>query len=620
MRRASVRLAASAAVVLVAGVINATGAEASGHTYEVVQCDPLNRGSADAVLEDSSPYAARSFCGDPHDAYSIKVDNVGHAQHGGFGRVRWATGSADLSIVAVDVRAKLRRDNGHAARLWVGDEKLNQVAGVATGGDGATAFKRYRWSASGRGSSQFVAGLSCERPAGCRRSDAAKTWVRGVRMKVADHSDPVFATLDGSLLSKNWLRGDQRLRADSDDLGSGLDRIVLRVNGSVDSLQRGSCDAIPVPKFSPRMVPCASEAILNDAPKTASSPFHDGANAVGLCAIDFAGNRTCAFRDVRVDNTPPAVSFAATQDPDDPELVRAPVHDATSGVKDGTILYRPVGQSAWQPLGARLRHGALQGRVDSIGNSPGRYEFAAYATDVAGNVARTTTRADGRPMILEFPLKTASRLSAHLAPGGASRLTVGYGHGAKVAGRLRDAAGRPLGGQPVTVTERFGAGALIDRRVRTVMTDPDGLWGERLPAGPSRRVTATFDGTRRYLSDDKSAGGLHVKTKATFHLSRPRVREGRRVVFRGRVAHLAARIPAGGKLIELQVKDGPQWHTVRQTFSTHAGGHYKMRYRFARFYTSNVSYRFRVKVLREQGWPYKAPVSSRARRLVVKAR
>jgi hypothetical protein len=83
---------------------------------------------------------------------------------------------------------------------------------------------------------------------------------------------------------------------------------------------------------------------------------------------------------------------------------------------------------------------------------------------------------------------------------------------------------------------------------------------------------------------------------------------------------MAARIPAGGKLVELQVKDGPHWHTVRQAFYTRANGHYRMPYRFARFYTSNVSYRFRVRVLRELGWPYKAPVSSRVRRLVVKAR
>jgi hypothetical protein len=244
----------------------------------------------------------------------------------------------------------------------------------------------------------------------------------------------------------------------------------------------------------------------------------------------------------------------------------------------------------------------------------------AQATDVAGNVAQTTRRQDGQPMILTFPLKVAAKLSAHLAPGGGPQLTIGYGHSSKVAGRLRDASGRPIAGQRVTVTEHFGAGALIGRRVRTVVTDRDGLWGERLPAGPSRRVTATYEGTARYLPDLANAGTVRVKTKATLHLSRRRVLEGRRVVFRGRVAHLAARIPAGGKLIELQVKDGAHWHTVRQAFYTGATGRYRMRYRFARFYTSNVSYRFRLKVPRELGWPYKAPVSSHPRRLVVKAR
>ena len=223
-------------------------------------------------------------------------------------------------------------------------------------------------------------------------------------------------------------------------------------------------------------------------------------------------------------------------------------------------------------------------------------------------------------MRLTFPLKSGVKLNAHLAPGGSRRMTVAYGQGAKVAGRLRDASGQPLAGQEVTVTEYFGAGALIDRRVRTVRTDSDGLWGERLPAGPSRTVSATYDGTTRYLADRAKAGRLRVKTRATFHLSRRHVLEGRRVIFRGRVAHFAARIPAGGKLIELQVKDGSQWHTVRQAFYTRRNGRYRMHYRFARFYTSDVAYRFRVKVLRETGWPYKAPVSSRAKRLVVKAR
>jgi hypothetical protein len=593
---------------------------AAGHTYTVVQCDPLNRSHADAVLEDASPYAARSFCGDPRNDHAIKVASTGHAQRGGFGRVRWETGSPDLAIVGVDLRGKLRRDNGHVARLWMADPRLNEIARVAAGHAGATAYRRYRWDARGHGAHQLVASLTCERPAGCRRSNRAKTWVREVRLKVADYSDPSFTTLDGTLLSRGWLRGAHDLQAQGTDSGSGISELIVLVNGIQLARSDGGCDNVRHGYYAARFGPCANDAILFDIPETGVGPFHDGLNAVLVCARDFAGNRTCEKRTVRVDNTPPRISFAASQDPDDPELIHAAIRDPTSGVASGQILYRRLGDASWRHLETRLRAGALTARVDSTTNPAGEYEFMAQATDVAGNVARTTRRADGQPMVLSFPLKATSRLSAHLAPGGTSRLTIRYGHNSKVAGQLRDAAGRPLAGQPITVTEHFGAGALIDRRVRTVRTDRDGLWGERLPAGPSRRVTATYAGTTRFLPDEASAGRVRVKTKATLRLSRHRVPEGRRVVFRGRVAHLAARIPAGGKLIELQVKDGSRWHTVRQAFYTGPSGRYRMRYRFARFYTSNVSYRFRVKVLRELGWPYKAPVSSHAKRLVVKAR
>jgi len=68
------------------------------------------------------------------------------------------------------------------------------------------------------------------------------------------------------------------------------------------------------------------------------------------------------------------------------------------------------------------------------------------------------------------------------------------------------------------------------------------------------------------------------------------------------------------------VKDGSRWHTVRHPFYTRYNGRYHLGYRFGRFYTSDVAYRFRVRVLRERDWPYKTPVSSGVRKLVVKAR
>jgi hypothetical protein len=595
-------------------------AGAAGQTYTVVQCHPLNRARANAILEDAPPYAARSFCGDPQNDYAIKVTSTRYSRHGGYGRVRWTTGSSALGIVSVELRAKLRRDNGHAARLWMADPHLNEVAPVAGGHAHATAYRHYSWDARGHGPRQFVASLRCERADGCKQSHLAKTWVRAIRFKVADYSAPGFSALNGTLLSGGWLRGAQSVHAQANDLGSGLETLAVTVNGVQLAAQNGTCEGIPGTAYAARIAVCGADVFVSEGPATSEPPFHDGQNSVSVCAVDFAGNRTCEERSVRVDNTPPAIAFTASQEVDDPELIRAPVADTTSGVWSGQIFYRPFGQTSWRPLDTVLQSGELRARVDSTIDPPGEYEFMAQASDVAGNSAQTTSRADGQPMRLTFPLKSGVKLNAHLAPGGSRQMTVAYGQVAKVAGRLRDASGKPLPNQRVTVTEYFGAGALIDRRVRIVQTDSDGLWGERLPAGPSRTVSATYDGTRRYLADGAKAGRLRVKTRATFHLSRPRVPEGRRVVFRGRVGHLAARIPAGGKLIELQVKDGSQWHTVRQAFYTRPDGHYRMRYRFARFYTSNVAYRFRVKVLRESGWPYKAPVSSRAKRLVVKAR
>jgi len=611
----AVALALALALALPGSAIGA------GHTYTVVQCDPLNRARADAILEDAAAYATRAFCGDPDNDYAIKVTSTGAAHHGGSGRVRWSTGLDDLGIVSVSLEAKLRRDNGHAARLWMANPQLDEVARVATGSTDPTGYKHYTWSAgSGHGRRQFVASLSCTQSAGCPQSDLAKTWVRGVRLKVADYSDPRLTTVGGELLDPSWRRGIEGLHAVGDDAGSGLAQIYVTLNSVGLATRFDGCDVVPGTSFAARFAACNPGLTLDTQPDTAQAPFREGANQLSICIVDFAGNRVCQVHTVQVDNTAPALRFSNSQDVDDPETIRAPVSDATSGVASGQISYRPVGGTQWRPLETQLEGGEIRARINSTVDPPGPYEFRAEASDGAGNVADTTLRQDGQPMVLTFPLKSGVRLTGHLVPGGAPTETIGYGQISKVSGRLVNAAGSPLAHQEITVIEHFAEGALLNRRVRTVQTDADGLWGERLPAGPSRKVTASYAGNQRYLSGDHAIGTLHVKTRATFRLSRRRVPEGRHVVFHGRVGHLGARVPAGGKLIELQVQDGAEWHTVRQAFYTGPDGRYRMLYRFARFYRSDVAYRFRLKVLRERGWPYKAPESSRSKRLVVKAR
>ena len=223
-------LSFAGALVLLAALSPEAGA--AGQTYSVVQCHPLNRAHADAVLEDAAPYTARSFCGDPQNDYAMKVISTRSAQHGTFGRVRWETGSPDLEIVSVDVEAKLRRDNGHVARLWMADPHMNEVARVATSDGDPTAYRHYGWHTKGHGARQFVASLACARADGCRKSSAAKTWVRDVRLEVADYADPRFTTLDGTLHHDGWLRRAQTLHAQATDGGSGLRGLTAALMGS----------------------------------------------------------------------------------------------------------------------------------------------------------------------------------------------------------------------------------------------------------------------------------------------------------------------------------------------------------------------------------------------------
>jgi hypothetical protein len=610
-------LACAAAVLVAVG----TPSEASGagRTYEVVQCDPLNRGVSGVTMDDAPSYAVKQMCGDPREDHAIKIDNIRFAQHGRSGRVKWSTRSPSLRIVGAEVQAKLRRHNGHIARLWMADSRGHEIAPVARGAKHPTAFRRYSWHSTGAGAAQLVASLSCESRQDCKQSGLAKTWLRNVHLEVADYSDPSLTSISGGLVQRGWLRGTQGLSVQGTDLGSGLRTITTSVNGQDSIHQIGQCGKVARTSYAHRFFVCGTDLALFAHVSTFISPFRDGRNILNVCGVDFAANRTCATRRVNVDNTPPTLSFTNFQNPNDPELIRVLVADETSGLNTGQLLYRAVGSSTWRPLTTDLASGQLRTRIDSTIDAPGRYEFAARATDAAGNGALTTSRADGRPMILTFPLKSGVRLKAHMA-GGGSKVTRGYGRTTKVSGFLHDASGKPLANETVTVTERFGQGALISRRVRRVQTNPHGRWKERLPSGPSRRVVVSYVGTRRYLPDEDVAGRFRVKSKAILHLSRRRVPEGQRVAFKGRIGHLAARIPSRGKLVELQVKDGRRWLTVRHPFYTRPNGKYRLRYRFARFYRSNVRYRFRIRVIRERDWPYKAPVSSRVRKLVVKAR
>lgn len=596
----------------------APGAGAAGETYTVVKCHELNRTLSEAKVVENAHYVVQRVCADAGSEYSSRIESISNAGIGRRGALRWSAPEA-TGITGVRLRARLRRAAGHRSRLYMAHADGLESKRLATGDADGGGWQFVRWT--GHRQEQFIASLDCTRRAGCPQSDQAKTWVRDIHLTLADYSDPVVSA-SGTMYTEGWLRGDQRVAADFSDAGSGLQSAAIRVNGfELTSLALDCPGVISGADFASVMSPCGDSARFDGMePSTATHPFHDGLNGVAICASDFAGNQTCDTRSVRVDNTPPTLAFANLQDREDPELIRALVGDPTSGVAAGQLWFREVGEETWRPLETQVTAGELRARVDSAAEPAGEYEFMAEATDVAGNARTTTLREDGLPKHLTFPLRQRVDLTAAIKPGGSKRVAVRYGKRARVVGRLADARGRRLAEQEIALVERFGAGALIERRVRTVRTDSHGRWGTKLRAGPSRSVRAYFAGTPRYLDARAKGGRLAVSTKVSFRVSRPRVPEGKPVVFKGRVRSRGARIPRGGKLLELQVRQGPgRWITVREAFRTRSSGRYRMRYRFGRFYAYDTRFKFRVKVAREGDWPYR-PVRSKSRSVTVLAR
>jgi hypothetical protein len=133
-------------------------------------------------------------------------------------------------------------------------------------------------------------------------------------------------------------------------------------------------------------------------------------------------------------------------------------------------------------------------------------------------------------------------------------------------------------------------------------------------------VTVSFAGNPRLLGSASRPRKLAVAGKVSLRLGKRSVRAGKRARFRGRIGTRGARVPAPGKVVELQVRERGErrFRTVEDAIHSGRRGQVRTSYRFGRFYTSPARFQFRLKVTRQARWPYRAPTHSRPRTLTVK--
>jgi hypothetical protein len=343
---------------------------------------------------------------------------------------------------------------------------------------------------------------------------------------------------------------------------------------------------------------------------------------------------------MRLDDVPPGVAFEPAPDPADAELpatVGAAVSDQHSGAASGRISYRRVNAEHWIDLPSKLEVGgtASSGRLLAPLPSslePGTYVFRAIAADAAGNTASSTRRADGTEMALrklpppvgpsrpaarqgdirrsESPAKTRLFAELRWRKRRGENVTVPFGAGAALSGRLISAAGAGLAGRGLRVVSRPSHGALMRRQVETARTGPHGGFKLALRSGPSRRITVSFAGERGLDATRRAALSLRVRGGVSLEVSPRSLRTGRSVLLWGRIRARGAPVPRRGKLVAIQYyeNDSRLWRPVLVTRSDHSG-RFRARYRF-RYVTGTARIRLRAVALAEERWPY-APGASR---------
>jgi hypothetical protein len=345
---------------------------------------------------------------------------------------------------------------------------------------------------------------------------------------------------------------------------------------------------------------------------------------------------------MRLDDVPPGVVFDVVPDQTGPELpqtVSARVSDEHSGPANGAIEYRRLNAERWIELPTKLQAGEKAGTASLIASvpqnlDPGTYVFSARAADAAGNTASTTRRADGIEMALRkapppvAPSRPASGQGGMQAPQAAPRakthlfaklrwhhrhgpeVTVPFGAGAALSGRLLNAEGAGLSGRQLRVVSRPSRGALAPRRVDSVQTGPHGGFRLELPAGPSRRITVAYRGDSGLAGARRPALALRVRGAATLSVTPRSLRTGQSVLLWGRVRSRAAPLPRRGKLVAIQYYESEArlWRPVLVTRSDHSG-RFHARYRF-RYIVGTARIRLRAVALAEERWPY-APGASR---------
>jgi len=323
---------------------------------------------------------------------------------------------------------------------------------------------------------------------------------------------------------------------------------------------------------------------------------------------DAAGNQDARLAatpvKLRYDDASPEVTLQPLT-VDDPTRVVATTNDRGSGIASGVIEMRRQGAEQWTALATALEGSLLVARIDDEALGDGLFELRARAIDVAGNERSTTLLPDGRPAVVTLPVRLKTVLSAGVVRRGTRGTTlarsarVAYGQRVRVRGRVTSPEGNPLQDVEVQAFSQIKDGATPPRVIARVRTSRTGRFSFVIFKGPSRTIQVRYAGAPQVRGSTQMLA-LNVRSRTTLRPSGRQFRTGDTVRFSGKLA--TGRIPATGKLLEIQVRVRKQWRTFATT-RTGPRGRWRYDYRFDGT-QGRVVYKFRARIPRESGYPF----------------
>lgn len=188
-------------------------------------------------------------------------------------------------------------------------------------------------------------------------------------------------------------------------------------------------------------------------------------------------------------------------------------------------------------------------------------------------------------------------LSAEFTRSHAETVTVPYGRGAAISGRLATAAGDPVAGATVCVKAATLGVDAAPASVAAVRTDARGAYSYEVPPGPDRQFMLGYRNDSQQLAREVRFFA-HVRPR--LRLAPPRLRNGQRMRLWGRLPG-----PRPGRrvvILQANVAGSKRWITFRRA-STDPHGAFHASYRFTST-TRRTRYRFRAVVPRQAGYPW----------------